>query len=236
VAILSHGLWSRTFDADQGILGGIIRLKGEAHTVVGILPESFESQFQADVYTPLRASTQGEGGGTNYAILVRVPDGMSMEEANARVASIPPPASSREDAPERRFGLVPLDEAQTAGVRLPLMILMGAIGLMLVVGCANLAGLQIARSLARRSEMATRQALGSGTGALVRQMVAENLLLGLLGGMVCTVAHGLIDNAFFLVDLAYVFTLMLALIQWTQSIVEKAPNGSALADSASPVN
>ena len=183
VAVLSHGLWTRTFGADPEIIGSAIRLKGEAHTVVGVLPRDFHSEADADVWTPLRASRSGEGGGTNYSVIVRIPEGMSFQEADARLASIQPPESTREDAPDLRFGLVPLDEAQTAGVRLPLLILLGAIGLMLVVGCANLASLQIARSLARRTEMATRQALGSGTGALVRQMVAENLVLGLFGGL-----------------------------------------------------
>jgi predicted permease len=182
VAILSHALWTRTFHQDPEILGTTIRLKGDAFTVVGIMPAEFSSPASADVWTPLRASTSGEGGGANYAVLVRVPHEMSIPEAEARLALIDPPPSTREDAPERRFGLVSLTEAQNAGVQLPLLILLGAIGLMLVVGCANLAGLQIARSLSRQSEMATRQALGSGTGALIRQMVAENLLLGILGG------------------------------------------------------
>jgi predicted permease len=184
VAILSHELWRRTFNGNPEILGSTIRVKGETHTVVGILPPEFSSAAEAQIWTPLRASTRGEGGGTNYAVLVRVPSEMTMEEADARLASIEPPVSTRADAPDYRFGLVPFDESQTAGLRLPLLILMGAIGLMLVVGCANLASLQIARSLTRRGEMATRQALGSGTGALVRQMMAENLLLGFLGGLV----------------------------------------------------
>ena len=183
VAILSHGLWSRTFDADPVILGETIRLKGEAHTVVGIMPSDFSYHDKAEVWTPLRPNSQGEGSGTNYAILVRIPQGMSFAEAEARVASIAPPQSSGEDSPERRMGLVPLEEALSAGVRLPMLILLGSIALMLIVGCANLAGLQIARSLARRSEMATRQALGGGAGALVRQLVVENILLGSLGGV-----------------------------------------------------
>lgn len=182
VAILSHHLWVSTFGGNPEILGTTIRLKGEAHTVVGILPSGFVSQADADVWTPLRPNTTGEGSGTNYAIMVRIPEGMTLEEADARLASIEAPQSPRDDAPELRFGLVPLDAALSADLRLPMLILLGAIGIMLVVGCANLAGLQIARSLARRPEIATRQALGSGSGALVRQMVVENLLMGLLGG------------------------------------------------------
>ncbi|MGW8264918.1 MAG: ADOP family duplicated permease [Longimicrobiales bacterium] len=183
VAVLSHGLWTGTFGGDPEMIGRAIRLKGETHTVVGVMPREFRSEADADVWTPLRASRSGEGGGTNFTVLIRVPEGMSVQEAEARLASVHPPRSTLEDAPELRFGLVPLNEALTAELRLPLLILLGAIGLMLVVGCANLASLQIARALARRTEMATRQALGSGTGALVRQLVAENLLLGLFGGL-----------------------------------------------------
>lgn len=182
LAVLSHELWTGTFGGDRDVLGSTIRLKGEAHTVVGVMPADFHYHLEADVWTPLRPNSDGEGSGTNYGILVRIPESMSFEEAEARVAAIAPPEYSEEDGPERRLGLVPLKEALTAGARLPVLILLGAVTLMLVVGCANLAGLQIARSYARQSEMATRQALGSGSGALVRQMVVENLILGILGG------------------------------------------------------
>lgn len=182
VAILSHGLWARTFGADPDIIGRTIRLKGEAFTVVGVMPAGFRSDTKADVWTPLRATTTGEGGGANYTVLIRFPPGMSFQEADARMASIQPPQSSNENGPTLRFGLVSLDAALTAGLRLPMLFLLGAVVLMLVVGCANLAGLNIARSLARQSEFATRQALGGGTTALVRQMVTENLALGFLGG------------------------------------------------------
>lgn len=183
VVVLSHGLWTRVFGGAP-VLGETIRLKGEAHSVVGVMPPDFRSGVEADLWTPLRASTTGEGGGTNYAIVVRNPEGMSFEEADARFGGIEPPTSNGPDAPERRFGLVPLDDARSAAVRLPMLVLLGGMGLMLIVGCANLAGLQIARSLARAREMATRQALGSGTAAMVRQMVIENVLLGVVGGAV----------------------------------------------------
>lgn len=181
VAILSHELWNGAF-ARADILGQTIRLKGEAHTVVGIMPPDFRSGTEADVWTPLRASTTGEGGGMNYAALVRVPEGMSFAEADARLAGIEPPPSTDEDAAQRRYGLLPLDQVRSIELRLPMLILLAAMGLMLLVGCANLAGLQIARMLARRQEMATRQALGSGPGSLVRQVAVENLVLGIAGG------------------------------------------------------
>jgi predicted permease len=183
LVILSHGLWERTFNRDPEIVGRTIRLKGEAYTVVGVMPADFHSSFPVDVWTPLRPSRTGEGGGTNYKVLVRIPPGMSWAEADARIGAIEAAQSSREDAQERRFGLVPLGRAESWAMRQPLLLLLGAILVMLLVGCANLAGLQIARALARRTEIATRQALGGGTAAILRQMLAENLTLGLLGGL-----------------------------------------------------
>ncbi|UCC73740.1 MAG: ABC transporter permease [Gemmatimonadota bacterium] len=183
VMVLSHGLWERTFNSDPEVVGRTIRLKGEAHTVVAVMPADFRSSFPVDVWTPLRPSRSGEGSGTNYKVLVRIPPGMSWAEADARIGGIEPVQPSRADAPERRFGLVPLNRALTWEMRQPLLLLLGAILVMLLVGCANLAGLQIARALARRTEIATRQALGGGTGAILRQILAENLTLGLLGGL-----------------------------------------------------
>lgn len=184
VAILSYGLWDRTFDQDPRIVGRTIRLKGEPHTVVAVMPKGFRSSFPTDVWTPLRPSRGGEGSGTNYKVLIRIPPDMSWEQADARIGSIETARPSHPDAPDIRFGLVPLNRALTADMRQPLLLLLGAILIMLLVGCANLAGLQIARALARRPEIATRQALGGGKAAIVRQTVTENLALGALGGLV----------------------------------------------------
>jgi predicted permease len=182
VAILSHELWMRTFGGDPEVLGGTVRLKGEPHTVVGIMPEGFRSSANADVWTPLRPSPNGEGSGTNYGILARLPEGMSLEEANRRVAGVAVPEQWLERDTSFRFGMTSLQESETAGARTPVMVLLGSIGLMLLVGWANLAGLQIARTIGRRSELATRRALGSGSGPLVRQMTVENLVLAGWGG------------------------------------------------------
>jgi predicted permease len=182
VVVLSYGLWQSTFGGDPEIVGETIRLKGEPHMVVGIMPEGFPPTYPIDLWTPLRPSLSGEGGGTNYTVVVRVPPEMSWVEADTRIRAIELPRRS-EDAPIRRLALVSMNEAQTSDMRQPLLILLGAILLMLLVGGANLAGLQLARALARRPEIATRQALGGGTGAITRQILVENLVLGLLGGL-----------------------------------------------------
>ncbi len=203
LAVLSHDLWMNTFAADPEILGSTVRLKGELHTVVGVMPSEFRSDEKVDVWTPLHPSTSGEGSGINYIAIVRVPAEMTWEEANARFASIEAPQNGNGET-ELRIGLTPLEEALSAGYRLPLLVLLGAVGLMILVGCLNLAGIQVSRAMSREIEMSTRQALGSGTGALVRQLLAENVILGLVGG-----ALGLVVATFTLGGLAELFRVNL---------------------------
>lgn len=184
VAILGHDLWTTAFGADPDILGTTIRLKGRQHTVVGVMPESFRSPADAEVWTPLRPSTRGEGGGTNYTIVARVPEGRGLDEASASLGALAPPVAWTEREGEWRFDLVGMAEFE-AGQRGPtIRMLLGGIALMLLVGWANLAGLQIARTLRRRGELATRRALGGGVGALVRQLSTEMAVIGGLGGIV----------------------------------------------------
>jgi len=184
VVILSHALWRRAFASDETILGRPIRLKGQTHTVIGVMPEDFVSSSPADLWTPLRPSPSGEGSGTNYQFAVRIPPGSSAAETEARLAAVPldPPVS--ETAPERgRLGLEPLKKSLAFDLRSPLLILFGATLVLLAVGAANLASLMLNRALARRTEISTRLALGGGAGAIVRQMLAESVILGGAGGL-----------------------------------------------------
>lgn len=186
VAVLSHGLWSRTFERDPEIVGRQILLKGEPHTVVGVLPEGFRSTTDADLWTPLRPSTSGEGGGTNYGIVARPETGVSLEQAEAEIAALGERAWEEQRSPESRatatFGLMDLREALTGGLDTPLFILWGVAGLVLLVVCANLAGLMLARSAGRSREIAARMALGSGRAGVVRQVLVESVVLAAVGG------------------------------------------------------
>jgi len=188
LAIITHGMWNAVFGADRDILGRTIALKGEPHRVVGLLPEDFRSPADAEVFTPLRPSPTGEGAGTNYSILARIPPGVSVGEANRRLMSVPPAFDWAQRPGDQRFGLVPYDEVIVDAARTPLGVLIGGIALMLLIGWSNLAGVQLARTLSRRDEFHTRRALGAGTGVLVRQMIAETTTAGLLGGMLGAVA------------------------------------------------
>lgn len=185
VAVLSHALWTQAFHADPGVVGRSIVLRGEPSTVVGVMPREFVNGTPADVWTPLRPSVRGEGGGENYAIIARLKDGVSWAEANAQVASATA-GVARERYGRSRFAvslrLAPLQRGLTADTRRPLLILWAAVGVVLIIGCVNVAGLLLARGRARAAEFAMRIALGGGRRAIVRQLLAESLVLAACGG------------------------------------------------------
>ena len=185
-AILSHGLWQRLFAGDLAILGQSIQLRGEPYTVVGIMPASFVNLWDVDAWTPLRANRTGEGGGTNYAVIARLPAGVTTAqvEAELRAASMPEVFTSRlRDGSTGTFGLSPMHDEAVSSLRQPLTILGAVVGVVLLIACVNLAALLLARGGARAKEIATRMALGSGRRVVVRQLMIEAAVLALAGGV-----------------------------------------------------
>ncbi len=188
LAILSHAMWTDVFGGDRDVLGNTIFLKGEAHRVVGILSAEFRAPSEADVYTPLQPSTTGEGTGTNYSIIARLPRGVDPADAHRALASVPPAFDWAERPGDQRFGLIPYEEVLVQSARTPLGVLIGGIGVMLLIGWSNLAGVQLARTLARSDEFHTRRALGADTATLARQMIAETTTTGFVGGALGAIA------------------------------------------------
>ncbi|HKW64342.1 MAG TPA: ADOP family duplicated permease [Candidatus Acidoferrum sp.] len=188
-AILSYGLWRNVFDADPATIGQSILLRGEPHTVVGVLSPTAITPSNADVYTPLQPSRTGEGGGTNFDLITRLRDGSTWEQADAQINrawSLRPHLYELSGNPGAKvsYHLVPLQKGETDSLRPQVLVLMLSSGFILLIACANLAGLTLVRVLRRTSEVATRLALGASSWQIQKQFWIENLLVALLGGVV----------------------------------------------------
>lgn len=185
-AILSHALWQKYFHGDPSVTGRGILLRGEPYTVVGIMPAGFRSDAKADIWTPVRPSRTGEGGGSNYHIIARLRPDAKWQEASAQLGVITEDLK-REGRFHKdsgaRLDTIPLLQGRTTDLRQPLMLLWAAVGLVFVLGCVNIGGMLLARASGRAGEIATRLALGAPFSRIVRQLLMESTVLGLLGGV-----------------------------------------------------
>ncbi len=186
VAILSHALWRTTFGADASIVGRRVLLRGEPYTVVGVMPAGFQPLLAADLWTPLRPTTTGEGSGTNFQIIGRVRQAASPQEAQEQLARVSADLARQRGVDPSRAGLLqtlPLRQGLSLDARRPLVLLWSAVAAVFLIGCVNVGGMLLARSAARAGEVATRLALGARPGHIVRQLMTESLVLALAGGM-----------------------------------------------------
>jgi predicted permease len=186
LAILSDRIWRSVFNGDASVVGQSILLKAEPHVVIGVMPPSFRSNVDADLWTPLRPSTTGEGGGNNYGVVARLKDGVTWPQASGEAgAAVDSTITRRTSASDLTAShvLVPLQDQMTSDVRLPLLLLSAGVGIVLLVACVNLAGLLLARAGRRTREIATRLAVGGDRSAVMRQLLIESLLLATCGGL-----------------------------------------------------
>jgi putative ABC transport system permease protein len=190
VAIVSDGLWRRRFDADPAIVGREVTLNDSPYIVVGVMPRGFENVLApaADVWSPLQYDiTEGRAWGHHLRTIGRLRTGASTESASRELATLAQaivteqhPATYGEQV---LMGAVPLRDDVTGGVRRGLLAILAGVCLVLVIASVNVTNLLLARGVQRRGEFALRAALGAGRGRLIRQLLAESLLLALLGGI-----------------------------------------------------
>ncbi len=194
--ILSYTLWHNLFGDDPNAIGQSVLLKGEPHTVVGVLPRDATTPMEADAYTVLQPSRDApEGRGTNYYVITRLRDGANWQQADAELnrawARTTQLADMLRFNPGEHFSFysVPLQKGQTDSVRPQVIALMLAAGFILLIACGNLAGLTLVRMLRGTRDLATRLSLGASSWQIQKQVWLENVLLAVIGG-VAAVAVG----------------------------------------------
>jgi predicted permease len=185
VAVLSYALWQSSFHSDPGIIGKSIQLKGEPHTVIGILPRGALTPIKADVFTPLQPAETGECGGQNCGILIRLKPHATWAQVNAQLSRLRLPYFTELETNyhgHARVYALPLQLELAGDMRAKVIVLMLAVSFILLIACANLAGLALVRILRRSHEIATRFALGASRFDVLRDLWMEDLLLAVLGG------------------------------------------------------
>ncbi len=197
VVILSQGLWERRFGADPNAVGKVLTLNNESYSVVGVMPQETQYPDGAELWALARGGVPEAPGAatpnaaalrTNHylTVVARLKPGATLAGAQAELNTVS--ARLQQEYPDANKGIgaraVPMHEELVGDVRPALLILLGVVGFVLLIACANVANLLLARSIARQRELSLRTALGASRSRIVRQLMTESLLLGLIGGAV----------------------------------------------------
>lgn len=191
-AMLSFALWKSQFAGDPNIVTKSIQLDGEAYSVVGVLPKKFALGGKQDLWVPLGLDrVKPQNRGSHYLhVLARLKPGVNSAQASAALTRLGDdlrhayPGSYGPARENFEMYIVPVKEQLVGKLRPALLVLLGAVALVLLIACANVANLMLARASAREKELAIRAAMGAGRGRLIRQLLTESLILGVAGGLI----------------------------------------------------
>ena len=199
VVVVSYAFQRSHFGSDENLLGRMIKLNDQNYRIIGVMPPKFEFPVRVQLWIPLAWTDKERAlrGAHDYIVIARLKSGVSNENAQAEMDAISDNLATQYPTDDAGWGAVvmPLHDSLVGPVRSSLLVLLGAVAFVLLIACANVANLTLARALGRRKEIAIRTALGASRGRVMRQMLTETVLLSMTGGVLALLlAHFVIDS------------------------------------------